>query len=278
MPREHTHCTFCNLIRGAAEVSICHEDADAIANLLYRNGVNINDSYNFAGVYRTAVQTYLQGQGSPQSLCQLKSALAYVNYSPMADFDDLRCGDIARLPAEGVFQNLAPSLVEYKKQLDAGDKQAMPFVYEMDVHVDWWQRNVSDSSWSQLIQSQCQTYADPAIFAKIDDSKNQAIALLALEQKAAAEKAKLLQMDPLQSSDPAAIVTAQLAAQNPSVLVGGDEYYTRGSLEKIDYSIEKTSKFINKDVPDAIATMKRSVDTCTADFGKDYMKQTVNLK
>jgi histidine triad (HIT) family protein len=24
-------CTFCNLIRGAAEVSICHEDADAIA-------------------------------------------------------------------------------------------------------------------------------------------------------------------------------------------------------------------------------------------------------
>lgn len=31
MPREHTHCTFCNLIHGAAEVSICHEDADAIA-------------------------------------------------------------------------------------------------------------------------------------------------------------------------------------------------------------------------------------------------------
>jgi histidine triad (HIT) family protein len=26
-------CTFCNLIRGAAEVSICHEDADAIAFL-----------------------------------------------------------------------------------------------------------------------------------------------------------------------------------------------------------------------------------------------------
>jgi histidine triad (HIT) family protein len=25
------HCTFCNLIRGAAEVSICHEDSDAIA-------------------------------------------------------------------------------------------------------------------------------------------------------------------------------------------------------------------------------------------------------
>ena len=31
MTRDHTHCTFCNLIRGAAEVSICHEDADAIA-------------------------------------------------------------------------------------------------------------------------------------------------------------------------------------------------------------------------------------------------------
>lgn len=28
---DHTHCTFCDLIRGAAEVSICHEDADAIA-------------------------------------------------------------------------------------------------------------------------------------------------------------------------------------------------------------------------------------------------------
>ncbi len=27
----HDHCTFCDLIRGAAEVSICHEDADAIA-------------------------------------------------------------------------------------------------------------------------------------------------------------------------------------------------------------------------------------------------------
>jgi histidine triad (HIT) family protein len=27
----HDHCTFCGLIRGAAEVSICHEDADAIA-------------------------------------------------------------------------------------------------------------------------------------------------------------------------------------------------------------------------------------------------------
>src|ERR1044071_6333805 len=34
---EHTpnasavHCTFCDLIRGAAEVSVCHEDSDAIA-------------------------------------------------------------------------------------------------------------------------------------------------------------------------------------------------------------------------------------------------------
>ena len=28
---EHTHCTFCDLIHGAAEVSICHEDADSIA-------------------------------------------------------------------------------------------------------------------------------------------------------------------------------------------------------------------------------------------------------
>jgi len=28
---EHTHCTFCDLIKGAAEVSICYEDADAIA-------------------------------------------------------------------------------------------------------------------------------------------------------------------------------------------------------------------------------------------------------
>ena len=25
------HCTFCDLIRGAAEVSICHEDAESIA-------------------------------------------------------------------------------------------------------------------------------------------------------------------------------------------------------------------------------------------------------
>jgi histidine triad (HIT) family protein len=29
--RDHDQCTFCDLIRGAAEVSICHEDADAIA-------------------------------------------------------------------------------------------------------------------------------------------------------------------------------------------------------------------------------------------------------
>jgi histidine triad (HIT) family protein len=28
---DHAHCTFCDLIRGAAEVSICHEDANAIA-------------------------------------------------------------------------------------------------------------------------------------------------------------------------------------------------------------------------------------------------------
>ncbi|HEY9225222.1 MAG TPA: HIT domain-containing protein, partial [Gemmatimonadaceae bacterium] len=31
MTRETAHCTFCDLMRGAAEVSICHEDADAIA-------------------------------------------------------------------------------------------------------------------------------------------------------------------------------------------------------------------------------------------------------
>lgn len=35
MPRDKSpdqdHCTFCNLIRGAAEVSVCFEDADAIA-------------------------------------------------------------------------------------------------------------------------------------------------------------------------------------------------------------------------------------------------------
>lgn len=28
---ENQHCTFCDLLRGSAEVSICHEDADAIA-------------------------------------------------------------------------------------------------------------------------------------------------------------------------------------------------------------------------------------------------------
>jgi histidine triad (HIT) family protein len=27
----HDHCTFCNLIRGAGEASICYEDADALA-------------------------------------------------------------------------------------------------------------------------------------------------------------------------------------------------------------------------------------------------------
>jgi histidine triad (HIT) family protein len=31
MAESSTHCTFCNLIRGAAEVSICHEDADSMA-------------------------------------------------------------------------------------------------------------------------------------------------------------------------------------------------------------------------------------------------------
>lgn len=31
MTRESSHCTFCNLIHGAAEVSVCHEDSDAIA-------------------------------------------------------------------------------------------------------------------------------------------------------------------------------------------------------------------------------------------------------
>ncbi len=30
-PSDHSHCTFCQLIQGSAEVSICHEDADAIA-------------------------------------------------------------------------------------------------------------------------------------------------------------------------------------------------------------------------------------------------------
>jgi histidine triad (HIT) family protein len=33
MTREAAHCTFCDLIHGAAEVSICHEDADSIAFL-----------------------------------------------------------------------------------------------------------------------------------------------------------------------------------------------------------------------------------------------------
>jgi histidine triad (HIT) family protein len=31
MAQPSSHCTFCDLIRGAAEVSICHEDADSIA-------------------------------------------------------------------------------------------------------------------------------------------------------------------------------------------------------------------------------------------------------
>jgi histidine triad (HIT) family protein len=31
MPQRPTHCTFCDLIQGAAEVSICHEDTDSIA-------------------------------------------------------------------------------------------------------------------------------------------------------------------------------------------------------------------------------------------------------
>ena len=31
MTRDTAHCTFCDLIQGAAEVSICHEDADSIA-------------------------------------------------------------------------------------------------------------------------------------------------------------------------------------------------------------------------------------------------------
>jgi len=31
MSDESEHCTFCNLIHGAAEVSVCHEDPDAIA-------------------------------------------------------------------------------------------------------------------------------------------------------------------------------------------------------------------------------------------------------
>jgi histidine triad (HIT) family protein len=31
MAHDLDHCTFCNLIHGAAEVSMCHEDADSIA-------------------------------------------------------------------------------------------------------------------------------------------------------------------------------------------------------------------------------------------------------
>ena len=31
MAKPSSHCTFCDLIRGAAEVSICHEDAESIA-------------------------------------------------------------------------------------------------------------------------------------------------------------------------------------------------------------------------------------------------------
>jgi len=31
MTRDSDHCTFCNLIHGAAEVSVCHEDTDSIA-------------------------------------------------------------------------------------------------------------------------------------------------------------------------------------------------------------------------------------------------------
>src|SRR6476620_5309841 len=31
MTRDTAHCTFCDLIQGAAEVSMCHEDADSIA-------------------------------------------------------------------------------------------------------------------------------------------------------------------------------------------------------------------------------------------------------
>ena len=33
MPKPPAHCPFCDLIRGAAEVSVCYEDADAIAFL-----------------------------------------------------------------------------------------------------------------------------------------------------------------------------------------------------------------------------------------------------
>ncbi len=31
MPKPPAHCPFCDLIRGAAEVSVCYEDSDAIA-------------------------------------------------------------------------------------------------------------------------------------------------------------------------------------------------------------------------------------------------------
>ncbi len=31
MPRPDAHCPFCNLIHGAGEVSLCHEDSDALA-------------------------------------------------------------------------------------------------------------------------------------------------------------------------------------------------------------------------------------------------------
>src|SRR5919205_514020 len=33
MAKTPAHCPFCDLIRGAAEVSVCYEDADAIAFL-----------------------------------------------------------------------------------------------------------------------------------------------------------------------------------------------------------------------------------------------------
>jgi histidine triad (HIT) family protein len=31
MPNTHTHCSFCDLIRGAGEVSVCYEDGSALA-------------------------------------------------------------------------------------------------------------------------------------------------------------------------------------------------------------------------------------------------------
>ena len=31
MPTPHTHCSFCDLIGGAAEVSVCYEDGAALA-------------------------------------------------------------------------------------------------------------------------------------------------------------------------------------------------------------------------------------------------------